>query len=87
MGTVGGVVGVKTPVLELMVYMEMVARSAAFEIRFATYANRPPGSTAILSDPKLLPPVGTVPGIVGIRLPVQESTVYIEIVLAPSFRT
>lgn len=73
-GTVGGVVGVSTPVLELMVYIEIVAKSVALDIRFATYANLPEGSTAILSDPKLLPFVVTVGGLVGVSAPVHEFT-------------
>jgi hypothetical protein len=35
-GTVAGVVGVNIPVLGLMVYIEIVASSAAFETRLAT---------------------------------------------------
>jgi hypothetical protein len=39
------------------------------------------------SDPKALPSVATVAGVVDVRLPLQESTAYIEIVLPPSFNT
>jgi len=84
---VAGVAGVKIPVLELMVYIEIVASSDAFDIRFATKANLPAGSTIICSDPKALAPVATVAGVVGDKSPVQEFTVYIETVLSPSSNT
>ena len=35
-GTVAGVVGVMTPVVELMVYIEIVDKSDALETRLAT---------------------------------------------------
>jgi hypothetical protein len=72
---VAGVVGVSTPVLELIANIEIVASSAAFDTRFATYANLPAGSTTMFSG---WTPVATVAGVVGTRPPVQESMVNIE---------
>ena len=72
--TAAGVVGVKTPVLELMGNMETVLSSL-----FAVYTNLPEGSIAI---PWGKYPVGTVAGVVGVRPPVLESIVYIAMVAA-----
>jgi len=43
-------------------------------MRFATYANLPAGSMAMLSDPKLFPFVVIEGGFVGISAPVHELT-------------
>jgi len=64
-----------------MVYIEIVARSVAFDMRFATKANRPEGSTARPSAPKQLAPVATVASVVGDKSPVRELIVYVETVL------
>ena len=76
-GTVAGVVGVKTPVLELMVYIETES-----SIWFATYANRLEGSTVTELG---LHPVATEGGVVGVKSPVLESMVNIETVLSSLF--
>jgi hypothetical protein len=82
--TVAGVVGVKTPVLALIVNIETVLSSL-----FAVYTNLPRGSMPI---PWGRNPVATVAGVVGERTPVVESMVNIEIVpastaLDPRFAT
>ena len=80
MGTVAGVVGVSTPVVGLMVYIEIVDRSDTLETRLATYANLPRGSTTICSAPccGYEYPVATDAGVIAANWPVQELTVNIE---------